>query len=313
METLQTTAPKDDLTGVRIGFVGLGLMGAPIAANLARAGADLTVWNRTVEKADALAERVRCTIAATPAELARRSDVIVTMLADGDVLEELYFADGAAVARALGEDGLAIDMSTIGPLAARSIAERLAEHGVRFVDAPVSGSTAAATDASLLIIAGGSDEDFADAERVLRHAGREVRHVGARGDASLLKLAINNLIYGINGCVSEALVLVERAGLDRDLAYDAFVNSAAGAPVLSYRREQFLDPAQAPVSFTIALEEKDLRLTTELADQVGAPMPQARVNREVARAAMDAGYAEADVASVAEYLRRKASEGESDA
>jgi 3-hydroxyisobutyrate dehydrogenase len=124
-----------------------------------------------------------------------------------------------------------------------------------------------------------------------------------------MKLAINNLIYGINGCVSEALVLAERAGLDRAVAYDAFLRSAAAAPMMGYRRDAFLQPRDTPVAFTITLAEKDLRLTIDLADELGAPMPQARLNREVVQAAIDAGYAAHDLAGIAEYLRAVAAEG----
>jgi 3-hydroxyisobutyrate dehydrogenase-like beta-hydroxyacid dehydrogenase len=293
------------LEGKAVGFIGVGLMGAPIASNLARAGADLWVWNRTAEKARALAGEVPCTVVEAPVELARRSEVVVTMLADGDALGDVYFGpDG--IAGAMGEGTMAIDMSTIGPIAARTIGGRLEESGIRFVHAPVSGSTAAATAASLTIFVGAEPSDVEDAAALLAVLGDEVVHVGRAADAAVVKLAINNLIYGINGCLSEALVLAERAGLEREATYDAFLRSAAAAPVMDYRREAFLDPDGTPVSFTVRLEEKDLRLTMELADEVGAPMPQARLNREVAQAAMEAGFAEYDVSAIAQYLRSRA-------
>jgi 3-hydroxyisobutyrate dehydrogenase-like beta-hydroxyacid dehydrogenase len=133
--------------------------------------------------------------------------------------------------------------------------------------------------------------------------GGEIRHLGAPGTASLAKLAINNLIYGINQAAAEALVLAERGGLDRELIYDAFLGSAAAAPMLAYRREAFLHPREGEVAFTLALAEKDLRLTLELAARLGVPMPQAALNRDVARAAMAAGYGEDEMSIVAEHLR----------
>lgn len=286
---------------MRVGFIGLGAMGAPIAANLARAGVDLCVWNRTPAKADAFARETGAAVADSPVELARRSDVVVTMVSDGDVLEELYFGDGIAAALAPG--AIAMDMSTIGPLAARSLRARLAESGIRFVDAPVSGSTAAATDAQLTIFVGATPEDFAAVSGLLGHLGKEVVHIGGPGQGALVKLAINNLIYGINQCVSESLVLAERGGLDRQVAYDAFLRSAAAAPVLGYRRDAFLHPGEIPVSFTVRLTEKDLRLTVELADEVGAPMPQAELNLAVVRSALQDGYGDDEVSAIAEYLR----------
>lgn len=287
---------------MRVGFIGLGSMGGPMAANLARAqGVELGVWNRTAAKAEAFAAEHGCRVAATPAQLAADSDVLVTMVADGAALEELYFDAGAAAA--LGPGGLAIDMSTIGPLAAQSLGERLEPVGVRFVDAPVSGSTAAATAATLTIFVGASDEDFAAAAPVLAHLGDPVIHVGARGRGALIKIAVNNLIYGIAESVAESLVLAERAGVPREQAYEAFLNSAAAAPMMAYRRQEFVHPGEQPVAFTLNLTEKDLRLTLELADVVGAPMPQAAVNREVTRQAIDAGLGDQDLAALAVFLR----------
>jgi 3-hydroxyisobutyrate dehydrogenase-like beta-hydroxyacid dehydrogenase len=296
--------PRAGLGSVNVGFIGLGLMGSPIAANLARAGADLWVWNRTREKAEAFARDVPCTIADDPVALAQRSDVVITMVADGDALEDIYFRDGFTAA--LGDGAIAIDMSTIGPIAARAIGERLARSGIRFVDAPVSGSTDAATAATLTIFVGAEAEDFAAVEGLLEVLGKEVVHVGGPGQAALVKLAVNNLIYGINECLSEALVLAERAGLEREVAYNAFLNSAAAAPVMGYRREAFVHPDGAPVSFSVRLGEKDMRLTVELAELVGAPMPQAQTNLAVARAAAEAGFAEHDVSAIAQYLRSQA-------
>jgi 3-hydroxyisobutyrate dehydrogenase-like beta-hydroxyacid dehydrogenase len=293
------------LTDAKVGFIGLGNMGAPIAANLAGAGADLWVWNRTAEKADAFARDENCTVAASARELAERSDVVVTMVADGDVLEEIYFGSGG-VAGALEPGAFAIDMSTIGPIAARRMHERLGKLGIRFVDAPVSGSTAAATGATLTIFVGATREDFDAVQGLLGVLGNSVVRIGGPGHGALIKLAVNNLIYGINGCVSEALVLAERAGMDREATYEAFLNSAAAAPVMGYRRDAFVHPDEAPTSFSVRLTEKDLRLTLELGELVGAPLPQAETNREVTIAAIEAGFAERDVSAIAEYLRQRA-------
>lgn len=295
-----------DPRGAKIGFLGLGLMGFPIAANLARAGADLMVWNRTGAKAEALVAEHGGRVAGSPVELARHADVLISMVADGEVLEDIYFSDPELVA-ALGAGGIAIDMGTIGPVAARDIGARLAEHGVPFIDAPVSGSTAAATEATLAIFVGADPTDFERVEPILSVLGNSVTRIGDPGQAALVKLAVNNLIYGINQCVSEALVLAERSGLERQAVYDTFLGSAAAAPVMGYRRDAFVHPEDTQVSFTIRLTEKDLRLTAELADQVGAPMPQAKLNREIAQEAIEGGFGERDVSAIAEYLRHRAS------
>jgi 3-hydroxyisobutyrate dehydrogenase-like beta-hydroxyacid dehydrogenase len=296
-----TARSSSDLPAV--GFIGLGRMGTPIAANIAAAGFPLRVWNRSADKAQAFAKRVGCEVSDTPARLATASDIVVTMVADGRALDDVFLAD-PEVLRALA-GSIVVDMSTIGPTYAKAFAERLAASDVGFVEAPVSGSTAAAEAATLALLVGALPEDLERVRPVLEVVGKEIRHLGAPGSASLAKLAINNLIYGINQCVSESLVLGERGGLDREALYDAFLNSAAAAPVLGYRRDAFCHPREGEVTFTLALAEKDLRLTTELAGELGAPMPQAELNQRVTEDAIAAGYGEDDVAIVAEYLRRE--------
>jgi len=292
----------EDLAGKTrpsVGFIGLGRMGTQLAANVARAGFPLMVWNRTAAKAEAFAEAVPCRQAGDPVELARASDIVVTMVSDGEVLDAIF--DDPVVSALAG--GILIDMSTIGPSFAVEFARRLRAGGVEFVEAPVSGSTQAAADATLTILLGAEADAMDRALPLLSELSAKVVHLGPPGTASLAKLAINNLIYGINQCLSESLVLAERGGLDRTQIYDAFLASAAAAPVMFYRRDAFLDPGDVETSFTLALAEKDLRLTTELADDLGSPMPQAELNHRVARQAMSAGLADRDVSIVAEFLR----------
>lgn len=285
----------------RVGFVGLGRMGSAMAANIARAGFPLIGWSRDAAKARSLAQSAGCEAADTAEEAVRRSEIVVSMLSDGDALQEVLSASPEMVGALAGR--LLVNMGTIGPRQVAELARRLTAAGARFVDAPVSGSTAAAGAGSLTILVGAEDADFARVEPVLRSIGDQIRRVGAPGSASLAKLAINNLIFGINQCVSESLLLAERGGLDRTAAYEIFLSSAAAAPVMRYRREAFLHPGEVPVSFTLALAEKDMRLIGELAEELGEPMPQADLNRRIARAAIAAGYGEREVADVAEYLR----------
>jgi len=291
----------------RVGFVGLGRMGTPIAANIAAAGFRLRVWNRSRDKARAFAERVGCEMSESPAALAAASDLVVTMVADGRALDDVFFSDPQVLRNLTGS--VVLDMSTIGPAYATAFAERLAAAGVRFVEAPVSGSTAAAASATLALLVGAAPEDLERVRPVLETVGSEIRHLGPPGSASLAKLAVNNLIYGINQCVSESLVLGERGGLDREALYETFLASAAAAPVLRYRWQHFVHPREGEVSFTLALADKDLRLTTDLARELGAPMPQAELNQRVTAEAIAAGYGEDDVAIIAEYLRREAAGG----
>lgn len=294
------------MSGPRIGFIGLGRMGAPMARNLAAAGFDLIVWNRSEEKAARFAEAASCEVAATPAAVAAASDIVMTMVADGEALEAIYFGDEDFAAGLAG--GVAVDMSTIGPRWARDLAARLAAAEVAFVEAPVSGSVAAAEAATLTILGGGTEADFERVLPALSAIGDPVLRLGEIGAGSLLKLAINAMVYGINQCLAEALVLAERGGIDPSLAYDAILSSAAAAPIVSYRRDAFLAPDTTPVALALALEEKDLRLTAEAAEELGSPLPQSSFNRQIVLDAIAAGYGDRDIASIAQYLREVASE-----
>jgi 3-hydroxyisobutyrate dehydrogenase len=290
-----------DKPALAVGFIGLGRMGSPMAANLATAGYRLSVWNRSREKAEVLSQRIDCEVVDSPAEVAANSDVVITMVSDGKILESIYFDDPAFVAGL--ESGIALDMSTIGPDYAKALGRRLNDAGVDFVEAPVSGSTAAAEGANLTIMVGASEADFGRIRGVLGALGQPVLHLGEVGSASLMKLAINSLIYGINQCLSEALVLADKGGVDLELAYDAILESAAAAPVMGYRRESFLHPEDQPVHFALKLEKKDLELTIELAKALGASMPQAALNMEIVGDALQAGWAEEDIACIARYLK----------
>ncbi len=286
----------------RVGFIGLGRMGTPMAANIVDAGFPVTVWNRTAEKAQAFAEQTGAAVASDPAQLASMSDVVVTMVADGSVLESIYGGDRGVLA-GLTSGATAVDMSTVGPAVVARLAPQVSALGAELIDAPVSGSTAAAQGRTLMIMAGGSEAGFARARPVLEAIGSPVLHVGDSGAGATLKLAINSMIYGINEAVSEALVLAERSGVDRSIAYEAFANSAAAAPVVKYRRPVFEAPGTTPVSFTVDLALKDLDLILELAERTGAPMPAAEVNRQVMRATSDAGNGDGDMGLTAVYLR----------
>ncbi len=288
-----------------VGFIGLGRMGSRMAANIGRSGTPLVVWNRTTEKATEFAEEHDAEVAATPRELAERSDFVVTMLADAEAVLGVYDGDDG-VAAGCGPGVTCVDMSTLGPSAARELWQRVEPTGAALVDAPVSGSTAAAESASLMIMAGGSEDDVERCRPLLETMGEPVMHVGERTTGAALKLAINSIIFGINQSVAESLVLAERAGIDRSIAYEAFTKSAVAAPVVVYRRPVFEHPGEIPVTFTIDLAIKDLELISQLAGDTGSPMPQSVVNLQMMRDSAAAGMAERDMGDVAVFLRERA-------
>lgn len=289
---------------VAVGFVGLGVMGWPMAANVALAGFPVFVHNRTKERADAFALSSQgVTVCASPAEVAASADVVLTMLADGPAVDEVYLGEMGLLAGAR-PGAMFVEMSTIGPEHAAALGERVKEAGFELVDAPVSGSVSTAKSASLLVMAGGSETAVARVRPVLEAMG-SMMHVGPSGSGATMKLAVNTVVYGLNQSVSEALVLAERAGLDRRLTYDVFANSAVGAPFVHYRRSAFERPGEVPVAFRVELASRDLRLILELGEKVGADLRQAETNLDVLDQAANAGFGDADVSAVASFLRDK--------
>jgi 3-hydroxyisobutyrate dehydrogenase-like beta-hydroxyacid dehydrogenase len=285
-----------------VAFLGLGRMGLPMAANLVSAGHDLTVWNRSPEKAERFAAEHGARAAATPAEAAAEVDVVITMLADDQALLEAW--TGAAGALTSVRPGtLAIDMATVSPDTIATLARRLGEREVALVDAPVSGSVPAATAATLMIMAAGEPAAVERARGVLSALGDRIVALGPSGAGSSMKLAVNAIVHSLNQAVSEALVLAERAGIERARAYDVFADSAVAAPFVRYKRDAYERPGEVPVGFRLDLAAKDLRLALALAADVGADLPQARANLAVLDDAVTAGYGTDDESAVAQHLR----------
>jgi len=282
----------------RVGFVGLGRMGSRIAANLATSN-EIMVWNRTESVADAWVEANGGTVARDLAELAGWSEAIVTMLADGAALEAVY----EELADAIGGHTVAIDMGTSGPGSFQRVREMVEARGGIMVDAPVSGATAAAEAASLLIMVGGAPETYARVEPLLEGAGNPV-HVGPTGSATVLKLAVNSVLYGLNQAVAEAVALAEKSGVEPATTLDILAKGAAGAPMLSYRREQYLHPDTAPISFTLDLARKDMVLALDQARETGAPTGQLERTLELTEALIEQGLGSQDMGYVVEAARR---------
>lgn len=278
-------------------------MGRLMAGNCVAAGFDVTVWNRSAGKAREFADVHDSRMAATPVELAAGADMVVSMLADDASVRSVYLGRGGLIA-ASGA-ALLVEMGTISPSLADELARAAQQHGKAFVDAPVSGSTAAAETAQLLIMAGCGEGEHSGLDAVFSAMGRRTAWLGAAGAGAVMKLAVNLLIHGLNQTLAEALTLAERAGIEETLAFDLFQESAAGAPMLRYRRPLYLDEANHPVSFTVDLAAKDVALARELADGLGVAMPQAEITHEVLRDAIADGYGGRDMASILTYMKEK--------
>jgi 3-hydroxyisobutyrate dehydrogenase-like beta-hydroxyacid dehydrogenase len=253
----------------RVAFLGLGIMGAPMAANLCAAGFGVTVWNRTRERADKFASEHTAHVAATPATAAAEADMTITMVPDGPEVEAVVFGP-RGVAEGLRRGGLAIDMSTIAPSSSTSIGERLRSDGIGFLDAPVSGSRPKAEDGTLTIMAGGEATDFERARPVLEAMGKLVVHVGPQGHGSLVKL-INNTLAAINAAaLAEALTLARTAGLDSDALRQVVAASSGGSTMLDLKAGPMLEHDYEPL-FKLEHMLKDVRHCLDEAKRLGTP------------------------------------------
>ena len=277
-------------------------MGRPMASQLLEAGFALTVYNRTPSVADAFAAETGAAAVASPRCLAEQCPVVVTMLADGPALLDLLAGDDGLVA-GLSAGDIVIDMGTSGVEHTNAARRQLADVGAHLVEATVSGSVGSAESRKLLIMAAGETQHVAGAMPVLRGIADQVVEVGGPGAGAAMKLAVNAIVFAINQAVAESLVLAERAGVERSVAYDVFAASAVAAPVVLYRRPVFEHPESAAVTFPIDLAIKDLGLILELGSEVGAPLPQAETNLAAMQAAAAAGHGAADIGTMAVYLR----------
>jgi 3-hydroxyisobutyrate dehydrogenase-like beta-hydroxyacid dehydrogenase len=294
-----------DAGPLTVGLVGTGRMGGSMARSLGRAGFPLVVHNRTPERAQALADELGARVASSPAETASIADVTITMLADDAAVEQVY-AGPQGLIEGLRQGGVLVDMSTITPDTIRALEPSVIAAGGGLLDAPVSGSTATAESGQLTLMVGGDAATLERARPVLDALAKAIFHLGPAGSGAAMKLAVNTVIFGLNGAVAEGLVLAEAAGVPRERAYEVIASSAVGAPYLGYKRAAFLDPEGTPVAFALDLAAKDLGLITALADQLGIPVPQARANLALIRTASSGGRGGRDFATVAEELRASA-------
>ena len=284
----------------RIGFLGLGIMGSRMAANLARAGYELAVWTHTPGKAQAWAEGFDATALASPAEVAAASDVIFSMVVDGEQVASVLLGEGGAI-EAAREGQLCVDCSTIAPGQTRAIAAALAERGVRMLDAPVTGSSPRAEDGTLTIMVGGEQDDFARARPMLEAMGKLIVHVGPLGQGEMLKLINNSLGAANAAALAEALLLAHATGVDLD-AFVEVVSAGSGASAQLTLKSQAMRTHDYTTLFKTAHMLKDVRLCLEEAQQAGVPFPSAGHARGLLSAAEGRGYADADYASLVEAV-----------
>ena len=252
-----------------VGFIGLGIMGQGMARNLLKAEFDLTVWNRTESKADALVSEGAAR-ASSPEDLAGQCDVIIICVSDTPDVEAVLFDEGGVFHGARG-GSLVVDCSTISPIKTQQFAEKLGEKGVQMLDAPISGGSEGAALGTLSIMVGGEPEQVWRAMPYLEAMGKSITHVGGNGAGQMVKLVNQILVVHSMLALGEAILFAQAGGLDLEKTLKAVEGGAAGSWTLSNRGPQVIERDWSP-GFMIDLQQKDLRLILEAADSLAVPL-----------------------------------------
>ena len=284
-----------------VGFVGLGIMGQGMVRNLLKAGFKVCIWNRTASRMEPLIE-AGAKGASGPSDLASRCDIIVTCVSDTPDVREVVLGENGVIHGAK-PDALLIDMSTISPQATREMAAKLEEMGVHMLDAPVSGGSEGAVEGTLTIMIGGDAKQVERAMPYFKAMGKTITHVGGHGAGQMVKL-VNQILVVVNMlAVGEALLFGQAGGLDLHKTLEAVSQGSAGSWMLSNRGPQVLERDWRP-GFTIDLQQKDLRLALEAADQMGVPLMGTNMVFNLYRTLQRAGLGEEGNHALVKALER---------
>jgi 3-hydroxyisobutyrate dehydrogenase-like beta-hydroxyacid dehydrogenase len=284
----------------RIGFIGLGLMGRPMALNLMKAGFDVTVWNRTAAKSQEMAGS-GAKAAGSAKEVAAHADVLITIVSDPPALESVLW--GAGVLEAMRPGAILMDSSTVAPSLAKRIGAFCTERGVEFLDAPVTGGTWGAEKGELVFMVGGKQETLAKLEPVFGAMGKKWFHLGPHGAGQTVKLAMNLILALEVQALAEALALVSGSGVPAENLLGVLQASMARAAVLDVKAPLILKRDFTP-SFPLRLMHKDLGLALDLANQTGVPLPACAAARETYNKVKGEATEDVDYAAVARFWDR---------
>ncbi len=286
---------------VKIGFIGPGIMGAPMAHNLIKAGHALSVYARRAEAVKSLVD-AGATACASPLEIAKRSDVIFTIVSDTPDVENVIFGE-QGVASAARHGTVIVDMSTISPTATKKIAGRLAALGIEMLDAPVSGGETGAINGTLSIMVGGKAEVFERVKPLFECMGKNIVHVGGNGAGQVTK-ACNQIVVAVTiEAVAEALTFARRNGVDPEKVREALMGGFAGSRIMEVHGKRMLDNDFKP-GFKVGLHQKDMRIVMETAHQLGVALPAAALVTQHLNALMGTHDADLDSSAIVKVIER---------
>jgi 3-hydroxyisobutyrate dehydrogenase/glyoxylate/succinic semialdehyde reductase len=285
---------------VKIGFIGLGIMGSRMAANLQKRGHSLAVFNRTREKSDALVS-AGAKWSDSPASLAAQVEVVFTMLAHPDAVEDAALGGEGFLSRSTS-CRMWIDCSTVDPSFSRRMAAEAQARGIAFLGAPVTGSKGQAAAAKLMIWVGGEATDLETCRPLLECMGSTIIHCGGQGMGASLKMVMNQLLGTAMAAFAEGLVFGESLGLSRKVLFDALLGGTAAAPFLASKRERIESGNYGQADFPLRWLQKDLHLAAISAYESGAAMPLTNVAKEIYRLAIREGHGSEDFSAIYDYL-----------
>jgi 3-hydroxyisobutyrate dehydrogenase-like beta-hydroxyacid dehydrogenase len=284
---------------MKIGFIGLGIMGSRMAANLQKYGYPLVVFNRTRAKAQPLLDKGAC-FPESPAKLAKQVDVLFTMLAHPDALEQAALGDNGFLTH-LEPDTLWVDCSSVNPSFSKKMAAAAAARQIRFVDAPVTGSAPVAAEAKLIFWVGADPVDLERIRSLLLCMGNKIVHAGGHGAGTSMKMVINLLLGTAMAAFAEAMALGEGLGLSRKMLFDSLLGMPTVAPFLAAKREK-IERGNYEAEFPLRWMQKDMHLATVSAYESGVAIPLTNAAKELYRLAMREGHASQDFSAIYDYL-----------
>jgi 2-hydroxy-3-oxopropionate reductase len=288
----------------KVGFIGLGIMGRPMAKNLMEAGYELVVHNRSPEKAEELAKEGNATAAASPGQVAQACDIVITMLPDSPDVEAVVAGEGG-VLEGIRDGALLVDMSTISPVVTKELSEKVREKGASMLDAPVSGGDVGAIEGALSIMVGGSEEDFERARPLFDVMGKAATHVGPIGAGQVVK-ACNQIVVALTiEAVSEALVLGSKGGVKPEKLVEALSGGLAGSAVMEAKKEKFFTHDFEP-GFRIELHHKDLGIALAAGREYGVALPATAIVDQMLEALKAKGRGDRDHSALLTLLEEAA-------
>ncbi|QCR24736.1 NAD(P)-dependent oxidoreductase [Pontibacter sp. SGAir0037] len=280
---------------MKVGFIGLGIMGSRMAANLQQAGHELVVYNRTQQKADKLVEQ-GATKAGTPEEVAKACRLVITMLSTPDAVEEVAFGNDGFM-KALPGNSLWVNCSTVNPSFTIKMAHQAKKMGQRYLDAPVSGSLVPAEKGELIFLIGGDAADLEQVQELFNVMGKETVHVGAHGQGASMKMVNNMMLAQAMASFAEALKLGTALGISEEKLCETLLGGPAAAPFLNLKKDKILKREFSP-QFPLEWAHKDLHLASVTAYEQNVALPSLQATKELYAQAKEKGFGEEDLAAI---------------